>query len=61
MAQDYCITKNRKKMTKEEAINITKAFLDDCYENWSEASHYISETECDAIEYLIQVATPQYD
>ena len=40
-------------MTKEEAIQSARRFLDSCYEFWSGAKYHISEHECDAIEFLI--------
>ena len=41
-------------MTKEEAIQAARGFLDSCYESWCAAQHHISEYECDAIEFLIE-------
>ena len=41
-------------MTKEEAIQAARRFLDSCYEYWGGARHCISEYECDAIEFLIK-------
>ena len=43
-------------MTKEEAIQSVRRFLDSCYEFWSGAKYHISEHECEAIETLIEFA-----
>ena len=41
-------------MTREEAIQKARRFLDCCYESWSGAKYVISEDECEAIEFLIE-------